>query len=141
MANIEGIKMARHESLSRVLMPRNFTHSSTIMSALPEKMDETALEKEIKRIVELQSATIDNSLEQRRMTVGGYESMKFRLSPRHARLSNHGGHEYVSSLIDKNLNIMSRLETQITNDEDKRKKTQAKENTFGLGAKYIATRK
>ena len=75
------------------------------------------------------------------MTVGGYESMKFRLSPRHARLSNHGGHEYVSSLIDKNLNIMSRLETQITNDEDKRKKTQAKENTFGLGAKYIATRK
>ena len=62
MANIEGIKLARNESFSRILMPRNFTHESTLTPHMPQGLNETALEKEIKRIVELQSATIDNSL-------------------------------------------------------------------------------
>lgn len=53
MSNLEGIKMAQNESLSRILMPKNFSHESTIPSAMPSGFNETALEKEIKRIVEL----------------------------------------------------------------------------------------
>ena len=62
MSNLEGIKMAKNESLGRVMNPRNFTHSNTIKHALPTALTETALELEIKKIVERQSATLDNSL-------------------------------------------------------------------------------
>ena len=52
MANVEGIKLARNESVSKVLVPRNFTHDATIAPRLPESLNETALELEIKKIVE-----------------------------------------------------------------------------------------
>ena len=47
MANIEGIKQARNENLSRVIIPRNFTHDRTLAPALPTALNETALEREI----------------------------------------------------------------------------------------------
>lgn len=52
MSNIEGIKMAKNESLSRVIIPRNFKHLNTLTCALPVGFSETALEQEIKLIVE-----------------------------------------------------------------------------------------
>jgi len=61
MANIEGIKLARNESLSRVLMPRHFSHEDTLAAPLPKGFSATALEQEIQRIVERQSATLGNS--------------------------------------------------------------------------------
>ena len=67
--------------------------------------------------------------------------MKLRLSPRHARLSNHGGHLYVKGLVENEMNILHRLESQIINDEKERIDNQVKENTFGLGAAYLKSRK
>ena len=63
MSNIEGIKQAKNENLSRVMIPRNFTHQRTIAHALPTALNETALENEIKKIVERQSASLSNSKE------------------------------------------------------------------------------
>ena len=62
MSNIEGIKQANNDVLSRVLNPRNFSHQNTIKYALPTAYTETALELEIKKIVERQGATLDNSM-------------------------------------------------------------------------------
>ena len=73
--------------------------------------------------------------------MSGYEDMKIRLSPRHARLSNHGGHDYLKSLENNNLNILQRLEDQIINEEKARLDNQVKENTFGLGAEYLKNKK
>jgi len=52
LANVESIKLARNESISKVLVPRNFTHDNTIAPMLPQGLNETALEREIKKIVE-----------------------------------------------------------------------------------------
>ena len=52
LANQEVIKLARNESVSRVMMPRNFKHEATLTSELPKALTETALEAEIKKIVE-----------------------------------------------------------------------------------------
>ena len=46
--------------------------------------------------------------------------MRVRLSPRHARLSNHAGHKYLKGVVDDKLNILHRLENQIVDDEKKR---------------------
>lgn len=35
LANVESIKLARNESISKVLVPRNFTHDNTIAPMLP----------------------------------------------------------------------------------------------------------
>ena len=92
LANVESIKLARNESLSRVFVPRNYSHDNTIAPALPQGLNETALEREIRLIVQKQNASLDNAAEARKITVAGYEDMKLRLSPRHARLSKHSGH-------------------------------------------------
>ena len=52
LSNIDGIKMAKNESLSRVTNPRHFKHLNTLTNALPTAYTETALEQEIKKIVE-----------------------------------------------------------------------------------------
>ena len=78
---------------------------------------------------------------QRKLTVSGYEDMKMRLSPRHARLSNHSGHEYLKAVQNNQMNILQRLENQIVNDENERLQNQMKENTFGLGADFLKNRK
>ena len=137
MANIEGIKQAKNENLSLMMNPGNFQHDNTIARALPTALTETALEQEIKKIVERQSATLENSRTQRRLTVSGYEDMKMRLSPRHARLSNHTGHDYLKAVQNNQMNILQRLENQIVNDENERLQNQMKENTFGLGADFL----
>ena len=73
--------------------------------------------------------------------MSGYEDMKMRLSPRHARLSNHSGHDFVKDEISTKMNILKRLENQVVNDDEKRRQNEVKENTFGLGANYIKSRK
>ena len=47
--------------------------------------------------------------------------MKMRLSPRHARLSTHAGHDYLRNKKDGEENILQRLESQILGDEQKRR--------------------
>ena len=62
MANEEGIKLARNESVSRVLVPRNYKHDSTYTSPRGESMldlNETALEREIRKILATQNAGLD----------------------------------------------------------------------------------
>lgn len=63
MSNIEGIKQAKNETISRVMIPRDYHHHRTIARTLPTALNETALEREIKKIVEKQSATIENSVQ------------------------------------------------------------------------------
>ena len=67
--------------------------------------------------------------------------MRIRLSPRHARLSNHAGHQYLKGVVDGQLNILHRLENQIVNDENKRMLVEQRQNSFGLGMNYIQCRK
>ena len=75
------------------------------------------------------------------MTVAGYEAMKMRLSPRHARLTNHGGHQYIKSMADNSSNILSRLEQTVVKNNEMRKRSIVKQNSFGLGLNLIETRK
>ena len=67
--------------------------------------------------------------------------MRLRLSPRHARLSNHAGHQYLKGAVDGQLNILHRLENQIVNDEKRRMLKEQSQNSFGLGMNYIKCRK
>ena len=67
--------------------------------------------------------------------------MRLRLSPRHARLSNHAGHQYLKGVVDGQLNILHRLENQIVDDEKRRMLKEQSQNSFGLGMNYIKCRK
>ena len=100
LANEIGFKNARNDSVSRILIPSEFSHHKSIPKFVPNALNETALEQEIKRIVSLQSATLDNAKERRQITVADYQDMKMRLSPRHARLSNHLGHEQLRDAVN-----------------------------------------
>ena len=73
--------------------------------------------------------------------MAGYEDMKMRLSPRHARLSNHEGHAHLRDVVNSQVNILQRLENQVLINEEKRIKDQVKQNSFGVGLNFIATRK
>ena len=53
MANIDGIRQASNESLSKVLNPKNFSHERSVIPELPRALNETGLEAEIRRIIEL----------------------------------------------------------------------------------------
>ena len=144
LGNVESFKNARNESVSRVLVPRNYRHDSTYTSpkGVPMlELNETALEQEIRRVLAVQNASVHTHAVNSRMTVGGYEQMKMRLSPRHARLTNHDGHSYIRSEVDRNVNILNRLEQQVIGNNERRKKSIIKQNSFGLGLRFIETRK
>lgn len=55
ISNIEGFKMAQNESFARIMVSPNYRHADSFPVKVPqEDMSETALEKEIQRIVQLQ---------------------------------------------------------------------------------------
>ena len=104
-------------------------------------LNETALEREIRKILAMQNAGLDSHARTSKMTVAGYEAMKMRLSPRHARLTNHAGHQYLKSLADNSSNILSRLEQQVVENNERRRRSMIRQNSFGLGLNFIETRK
>ena len=113
LSNEEGIKLARNESVSRVLIPRNYIHDTTITSqagASLTDLNETDLDLEIRKILALQNFGVDTLKETTKITKEGYEQMKARLSPRAARLSNHSGHKRLKDYIESKANILNQIE-------------------------------
>ena len=51
LSNELGIKNARNDSVSRIMVPSDFQHQKSIPRFIPHAPNETALEQEIKRIV------------------------------------------------------------------------------------------